>query len=136
MTVLAVALTVGLLALAALHLLGALGVWWPRREEKALVRAVVGVAKAERMPGPIPCAIVVAACALAASLPWWPDGVARQAALLIAAGSLLLRGAMPWMRAWRRVALQEPFARLDRALYGPLCLVMAGGFLLLALDGS
>jgi hypothetical protein len=136
MTVLAVALTVGLLVLAALHLLWALGVWWPWREEKALVRGVVGVAGAERMPGPIPCAMVVAACALAASLPWWPQGGTGQTALLLAAGSLMMRGLMPWMRAWRRVALQEPFARLDRALYGPLCVLTAGGFLVLALDLS
>lgn len=134
MTVLAAPLTAGLLALAALHLLWALGVWWPCREERVLVRAVVGVAGAERMPGPIPCALVAAGCALAASLPWWPRGGAREVALVLAAAAFLLRGAMPWMRAWRRVALQEPFARLDRAAYGPIALLVAGGFLVLALE--
>ena len=135
MTVLSAALTAGLLAVAAVHLLWALGVWWPTRDERALVRAVVGVAGAERMPGPIPCALVAAACALAASLPWWPGGWPRQAALFLASDAFLLRGVMPWMRPWRRVALQEPFASLDRAVYGPLCILAAAGFLLLFLDG-
>jgi hypothetical protein len=131
-TVLSLALSAGLGAVAALHLLWALGLWWPWREERALVRAVVGVAGAERMPGPIPCALVVLVCALAASLPWWPLGWARQAGLVLAFGVALLRGVMPWMRPWRRVAPQEPFASLDRAVYGPLCLLAAAGFLILA----
>jgi Protein of unknown function (DUF3995) len=135
MTVLSLALSAALLAVAGLHLLWALGVWWPWREERRLVSAVVGVAGAERMPGPIPCALVVAACAVAASLPWWPEGWARQAGLLFAAGAFALRGVMPWMRSWRRVAQQEPFASLDRAIYGPLCLIVGAGFLLLALEG-
>ena len=133
--VLSVSLTAGLLAVALVHLLWALGVWWPLRDERALVRAVVGVTGAERMPGPIPCAMVAVACALAASVPWWPEGWPRQAALVLGAGAFLLRGAMPWMRPWRRVALQEPFARLDRAAYGPLCILAAGGFLLLFVEG-
>lgn len=135
MTVLALALSTGLGAIAALHLRWALGLWWPWREERALVRAVVGVAGAERMPGPIPCALVVLACALAASLPWWPGGWVRQAGLVLASGAFLLRGVMPWMRPWRRVAAQEPFASLDRAVYGPLCLLAAAGFAMLALEG-
>ena len=135
MTILSVVLTAGLLAVALLHLAWALGIWWPLREERALVRAVVGVAGAERMPGPIPCALVTAACALAASVPWWPDGWPRQAALVLGSGAFLLRGAMPWMRSWRRVAPQEPFAQLDRAAYGPLCMLAGAAFLLLLLEG-
>ena len=134
MTILSVALTAGLLAVALVHLLWALGVWWPLGEERALVRAVVGVAGAERMPGPIPCGLVAAGCALAASVPWWPEGWVRQVALALGSGAFLLRGLMPWMRPWRRVALQEPFARLDRAVYGPLCVLAAAGFLLLFLE--
>jgi Protein of unknown function (DUF3995) len=135
-TILSVALTAGLLAVGLVHLLWALGVWWPLREERALVRAVVGVAGAERMPGPIPCALVTAACLLSASLPWWPEGGLRQAGLLVGAAAFLLRGVMPWMRPWRRVAPQEPFAQLDRAAYGPLCVLVAAGFLMLFLEGA
>ena len=135
MTVLSFILTWTLVAVALVHLLWALGVWWPLGEERALVRAVVGVAGVERMPGPIPCALVAVACAFAATLPWWPAGWLRNSALIVAGAAFLLRGIMPWMRSWRRVALQEPFARLDRAAYGPLCVAVSAGFLLLALDG-
>jgi hypothetical protein len=132
-TVVSIALSAGLLLVGAVHVLWALGVWWPAREERRLVSAVVGVAGVERMPGPIPCLLVTAACTLAASLPWWPPGGLREAALALAMGVFLLRGLMPWMRPWRRVAPQEPFASLDRAFYGPLCLLFAAGFAILLL---
>lgn len=133
MTVLSAALAAGLLLLGGLHLLWALGVWWPWRDERDLVRTVVGVAGAERMPGPIPCALVAVACFVAASLPWWPPGWARQVALVLFAAAFLLRGALPWLRPWRRVAPQQPFASLDRAIYGPVCLLLGAWLMWLAL---
>lgn len=135
MSPLVLALTATLLALAVLHLAWGFGLWWPLRDERALVSAVVGVKGADRMPGPIPCLLVAGFCVVAALWPWLPPGWLRQAGLFVLADAFLLRGVMPWLRPWRRVAPQEPFARLDRALYGPLCLLLAGGFSVLLFNG-
>lgn len=135
MTALSLILSLALIATAAVHLLWALGWWFPIRDEAALVRAVVGVRDAERMPGPIPCALVVAVLLILAGLPWLAEGRIRQAGLVIAATVFLIRGLLPWRPFWRALTPQEPFATLDRRLYGPFCLALAAGFAILAWEG-
>ena len=66
----AAALAVVLAALAVLHGLWAIGVWWPIRDEAALARAVVGRPGITRMPGAVPSALVVVALLWAAAWPW------------------------------------------------------------------
>jgi hypothetical protein len=45
------------------------------------------------------------------------------------------RGITGFTPAWRRLAPEMPFARLDMRYYSPLCLVIGAGFALLALQG-
>jgi hypothetical protein len=58
---------------------------------------------------------------------------------LMIAGSAILtalfltRGVAGYVPAWRRLYPVQPFARLDRTLYSPLCLVLGTGFLALTL---
>ena len=134
MTAVALLVSAVLIVIAAVHFLWALGWWFPIREEARLVRAVVGVKGAERMPGPIPCALVVAAMLVAAGLPWIADGTLRQVALILAATGFVIRGLLPWRQFWRRLTPQEPFATYDRRYYGPLCLALGLGFAALALE--
>ena len=134
MTAVALLVSAVLIVIAAVHFLWALGWWFPIREEARLVRAVVGVKGAERMPGPIPCALVVAAMLVAAGLPWIADGTLRQVALILAATGFVIRGVLPWRPFWRRLTPQEPFATYDRRYYGPLCLALGLGFAALALE--
>jgi hypothetical protein len=50
-----------------------------------------------------------------------------------AAGAVFLgRGLAAYIPAWRRVTPEQPFARLDQIAYGPLCLALGAGFLLLS----
>jgi hypothetical protein len=48
----------------------------------------------------------------------------------MAAAVFLLRGAVTYMPFWRRVAPEQPFARLDRQYYAPLCLLIGVGLLI------
>ena len=133
--VLAGVMSVLLLALDCVHLLWAIGFWWPIRDERALVAAAVGVKTATRMPGPIPCALVAVALLFAAVWPWIMGGPVRHVGMVAVATVFLIRGILPWRAGWRRVYVQEPFATYDRRYYGPLCLALSCGFVVLFLEG-
>jgi hypothetical protein len=128
-----------LFALAGIHLYWAFGGRWPGHDEASMVEHVVGRTRGMRAPG------------LAASL---------AVALALAAGGLLVAATLlpptPWDRlAWLgrwglmavflgrglatyvppvfRYAEGTPFASLNRRAYGPLCLAIALGLLILQL---
>lgn len=124
MTLTAVIWSVVLADLAALHLLWALRVWLPTGHERSLARAVLGTRGVEHMPGPVACLVVATALAVAASLPWW-DAFGLQRAALLAAGAVFAcRGVAAYVPAWERLTPEHPFRKLDRAVYGPLCLAL------------
>ena len=138
MTALSVLLAAALLAAAALHLLWAIGYWWPIRDEAALARAVVGVRGVARMPGAAACSAVAVALLFAAM---WARALGRvghwvvtAVGLALAAG-ILRPGAATYVGLIRRLAPEEPFATLDRRWYAPLCLAFGAGFLILSLGG-
>jgi hypothetical protein len=118
-----------LLAVAGLHAAWGTGRAWPFPDRAALADAVVGTAE---VPGPAACFAVSGALAAAAALvAGWPPGhpgvrragVGGAAAVLAARGALGLTG---------RTALVSPgsvsarFTRLDRRVYSPACLALAG----------
>ncbi|GHC53564.1 DUF3995 domain-containing protein [Neogemmobacter tilapiae] len=120
-------LTLGLIA--ALHLLWGFGFWFPIRDEARLARTVVGAKGIVEMPGAVPCALVVVALLFGISVIHWPDVTARGWLLRAAAGVFLLRGLASYAPVWRRLVPEQPFARLDRAFYGPLGLAIGVGLL-------
>lgn len=125
-----------LLAIAGLHLAWGLGVLWPVTNETQLVATVIGMKGVARMPGLIPCLMVVAALLTVAGLAWWQvkaPGWLPQLALLAAAAVFLVRGVAVWTPFWRALTPQQPFARLDVTLYGPLCLALGAGLVFIAL---
>lgn len=132
MTLITIFLSVVTLGIAVIHILWGIGFWWPIRSEEVLVRAVVGFKGATRMPGPIPCALVAVGLIFAANLPWFPDGILRTLGLWTCAVVFLSRGMFPYLPFWRRMTPQKPFATLDRTRYGPLCLLLGAGYVILA----
>ncbi|MBL4811265.1 MAG: DUF3995 domain-containing protein [Rhodobacteraceae bacterium] len=130
-TLIAISITLALLAVAALHIVWGLGIWWPVRDEATLVASAVGFNGATRMPGPVPCFFVAAFLVLGAVWPWLPAGWLRVLGLGVAATTLLIRGFLPWRSSWRALTPQQPFARLDKKLYGPACLALGTGFAIL-----
>ena len=118
-----------LIVIAALHLLWALGYWFPIRDEARLARTVAGFKGIDKMPGAAACAMVVVALLFVTSALWWPAGGLRS---LILVGAVLvfgLRGVAAYMPQWRRLTPEQPFATFDRRYFGPLCLFLCAGIL-------
>ncbi len=143
MTTLASVLALVLLAAAALHAYWGLGGVWPGTDPASCARAVVGAAGATAMPGPGPSFAVAAALCLSAVValvmgrviaspfPFVIPGLAAPAITLVFLG----RSIAGYTPIWRRLTPLQPFARLDRRLYSPLCLLIGAGFLALGIGG-
>ncbi|MCO6383182.1 DUF3995 domain-containing protein [Oceanicola sp. 502str15] len=131
MTGLSLVLSAVLIVLAALHLMWALGWWFPLSDERALARSVVGARGIEAMPGAGVTSLVVVALLFAAAWPWMAASWPVTLGLAGLAGVFLLRGAVAYAPGWRRRLPEEPFATLDRRAFGPLCLALGAGFLIL-----
>ena len=131
-TFLAMVIAVELAAIAALHVYWAFGGLWPGANVESLVRTVVGVRDMRSMPSR-PLTLAVAVALGAAGLPplvkasllplFLPAGLV-QACLLLVGAVFALRGIAPYL-PFGTPHRVEPFATLDRRLYGPLCLVTA-----------
>lgn len=141
MIILAFVLSLILLLITTLHVYWGIGGIWPGKDAKSCARVVVGFRGVDDMPSPV-ASFAVAACLALATL--WPlalEGVfaspfPRQG---LAATALLfgmvffgrgIAGFTPW---WRGLTPEQPFARLDRRLYSPLCLLIGLGFAILAI---
>ena len=135
---LAVLLAATLFALAAIHLYWGFGGRWPGHDEASMVEHVVGRTRGMRAPGLV--ASTAVALALAAggvlvmaslvSTAWDPQlKTARWALLAVFAG----RGLATYVPSMFHYAEGTPFATLNRRAYGPLCLAIALGLLVLQL---
>jgi hypothetical protein len=121
-----------LAAIAALHAAWGAGLRWPCRNEQTLVTLVVGYAR-ERMPTPVRCfaaagAILAAAVVLAALAGFWRPSLPAGGLTLLGIGMTGVfagRGVAGYLPAWRARFPRQPFARLDRLVYSPLCLCIA-----------
>ena len=116
----------GLLAVAAVHANWARGSSWPFPDRRRLAWTVVG---SEEMPSATACLAVTwlltVGAGLVAGLPRRAPrlgrmGAAGGVAVLAARGVVGAVGLMPGQR------VSEAFARWDRRLYSPLCLMLAG----------
>ena len=132
--ILAVALSLVLAAIAALHAYWGCGGLWPERTESDLARAVIGDGRA-RMPGAVACFVVAAVLAAVATWPWLivrrPDNRIVLLGGLVIAAVFFLRGCAGYSLRWRTRHGAEPFATRDMRFYSPLCLVLAAAFVAL-----
>ena len=133
-----------LAAVAFLHLYWATGGRWPGRDEASLARTVVGTANEAMPPSAVTLVVTVAIGAVAVVPPWTAGlvdvpGDARLPAWVPVAACLTgsavfgLRGIVGLTPRWRRAMPCEPFVRLNRRVYSPLCLALGAGFALVAL---
>jgi hypothetical protein len=137
MTILAQTLEAVLVAIALAHLAWGLKLRWPAADEAGLVATVIGFKGAKVMPGFGACLLVAVALgivALLVVLERLRPSLLEQLALFAASAVFLARGVAAWTPAWRRLTPQQPFARLDERLYGPLCLALGGGLIAVAVS--
>ena len=120
----------GLLAVAAVHANWATGSSWPLPDRRGLARALVG---REEMLSATACIAVATLLTVAAGLvAGFPRrsprlgelGAVGVVAVLAARGVVGAVGLMPALMPEQPVS--EAFARWDRRLYSPLCLLLAG----------
>lgn len=136
--IIAAMLGIALLAIAIAHLLWSMGVWWPIRDEQLLARTVTGFPGSGRMPPkPLSFGVFVlslAACIIAFSVADHSSGGLGLTLLALAAALVfLIRGAVGYTAWWVARTPEQPFRRLDRKTYSPLCLALAIGFFALVL---
>lgn len=132
MTFLALLASLGLIIIAALHLLWALGYWWPIKDETELARTVVGSKGIVKMPNAVACSLVVVALLFAAAWPWFPDSVLKSLGLIGIAFVFQIRAAVAYTPFWKRMSPEQPFRRLDETYYAPLCIAFGVIFMILA----
>ncbi len=132
-----------LAAIAALHAYWGVGGVWPGSDSADLARRVAGFRDSTGSPPPVACFLVAAAlcfCAVVAlvlggiTASPFPFFILGPAALVITL-VFLGRGAAGYTTAWRRLTPMQPFARLDRAFYSPLCLLIGAAFFTLGIRG-
>ncbi|MEL6472996.1 MAG: DUF3995 domain-containing protein [Pseudomonadota bacterium] len=141
MNLLACCLALVLAGIGLIHMAWAAGSNWPCASEQSLARTVVGSRNIERMP-PRFASFVVALCLIGAAA--WalalrdlvPVRIPRE--LLALGGAALvfvfgMRGLLGILPAFERVAPEQPFVRLNRLYYSPLCILIAIVFALLVL---
>lgn len=136
---LAVSIFVVLTIVALLHAYWAFGGRWPGHDEPSLARMVVGSKGIATMParGPtLAVAVViflagVVALARADLVPVPLPPMLRSVAVTVLAVVFLGRGIASFTLWFRASQSEEPFATLDRRLYGPLCLALGTGFAVL-----
>lgn len=130
-------------ATALLHVYWGFGGVWPARDAAALSKPVAGSEHRQRTPPAAAsflgaaylCYTAVVALVLGGLIKSpFPFFLLGPSALTITF-LFLLRGAVGYTSAWRRLMPDEPFARFDRLFYSPLCLLLGAGFFTLGIRG-
>lgn len=127
-------LILGLVAL--IHALWGMQIWVPIRDEEQLARTVVGAKGVTRMPGAIPCFLVVAGLLVIIAALWMPQMLVFRIVLWVAFVVFAGRGGIAYTKFWRQMTPEQPFSEYDRKFYAPLCLLIAAGLLIVLLGGS
>jgi hypothetical protein len=133
---LAVLIFLVLAVTAAFHVYWAFGGLWPGHDELSLARTVVGDKGITGMPARgltlvVAIMIVVAGLVALMQVSVLPEALPpalQRAAIIVLALIFLLRGAVSFTSLPRRMQAEEPFATLDRRIYGPLCLALGAGY--------
>lgn len=95
---------------------------------------VVGVPEGRPMPPPwLTLAVAAAILALGVAALWGAGGVSgfRAYPMLAIAAVFALRGVATYLPFGPLQASVQPFRRLDRRYFAPLCLLLAAGYLML-----
>ena len=136
-------LTLTMPFVAGLHAYWARGGLWPAKSEQELTSMVVGDPRLTGMP---PRSLTWLVAGVLAGIAAWPLILAPflsmilpwgllVAATFLLAAVFLARGIASYVSGVKRLNAVEPFRRLNRRYYGPFCILVGLGFLMLAFNG-
>jgi Protein of unknown function (DUF3995) len=136
-----VLLFVSLGAISCLHLLWAMGNWWPARDAETLSSCVLGDPTFPGMAPPPALRLTAAAIAFAAfdglALGFHFGEIVDKGAAWIGVGLIAVfavRGVVGYLPFWRAAHPGIVFAKLDKLFYSPFCILVAEGFFTLVSD--
>jgi hypothetical protein len=123
--------TTALAGIGALHAAWGAGSSWPMSNRTDLVDAVVGAPGSHNIDSAACYAVAATLGTAAAMVAGWPKQMdtPRRAAVVAIATALAARGALGLTGHTRLVSPNSTgmrFQRLDRRIYSPLCLTLAG----------
>jgi hypothetical protein len=144
MMLIAIAVSLVMAAVAAIHVYWGLGGLWPGNSLQDLANIVVGDKNMTRMP---PAWLTLSVSAVLVGVVLWPLVLAPIAvrflplwliatATYLLAAVFLVRGFASYVPAVARLNDVEPFATLNRRYYGPLCIALGAGYFALAYHGG
>lgn len=122
-----------LFVVALVHMGWAFGMKWPAKDERTLIKTVIGHPDIKKMPSrylTLNVALAIAfagllaligAQVIATPFPFW----ATDSALVILALIFTARGVSSYVTDGPLGQRVEPFATLDRRYYAPLCLLLS-----------
>ena len=143
MMLIALFLTLTMAFVAGLHAYWARGGLWPAKSEQELSGMVVGDPRLTGMP---PRSLTWLVAGVLAGIAAWPLILAPFLSMILPWGLLvaatfllsavfLARGIASYVAGVKRLNAVEPFRRLNRRYYGPFCILVGLGFLMLAFNG-
>ena len=143
MTVLGMVVAGVLFLLGILHAYWGFGGLWPGSDPHDLARRVAGFADRKSVQSPFACFVVAAALFYSGVIALVLGGVIPSPIPFFLLGpsaffitvAFVGRGIAGFTPAWRRRTPLQPFARLDRLFYSPLCLLIGVGFFTLGIRG-
>ncbi len=125
-----------LCAIGGVHLIWAIGLTWPCKDERSLARTVVGARDIENMP-PKWASLIVALCLFAAAYlaialrNLAPISFPQPLAFIGGLGATAVfgfRGIFGVMPAFEKLTPEQPFLSLNRRFYSPLCALIGFAF--------
>lgn len=127
----AIIVTTALAGIGALHAAWGTGSNWPMSDRTDLVDAVLGAQGSQSIDGAACYAVAAALGTAAVIVAGWPKQLdtPRRAAVVAIATALAARGVLGLTGNTRLVSPNSTgtrFQRLDRRIYSPLCLTLAG----------
>lgn len=120
-----------LVVIAVFHLLWGLRIWVPVKGEAQLAKTVAGFEDIENMPKSRACFVVTLYLCFAALLTLISGGIVSspdigqpliQLGTIVVALVFLMRGLFAYTQKWASMTPEQPFRKLDKLYYSPLCL--------------
>ncbi len=142
MEIIAIILFLILIIIAIIHIIWAQGIYWPAKDEYSLVKMVIGEPDMRQMPSAKFTYFAAFLLLLGAMFALWGGDIinpslplwVREFGIFLLAFIFGTRGLAPYLIAKQMGERTEPFKKLDKYFYAPLCLIISIGFIIFLIN--